>query len=550
MTSALPETLSKMVSCEVCDAKVTSHKILKAHIKNKHNNENKTNSSSKASCDVCDYETPNKASLSLHKRKEHRDSDKKTEDKKEEKVKVESRLKDIHKVTPHPAKKRKSLEKIAKIDIKPKSKTLEELVGIEKKKDRTPLEEAFIWLCEDCKVSFPNKQGLEEHMEEKHRHESMKTLYSCSECPMTFSSEDEMREHCNFAQCNLATKSTDPTELPEQNIPHETTEPSNTTTTPKPINNLESTTHPEPLKLSKPEPSTKCDLCDRIFNSYVGLCTHKRFKHGAQKRKKYECDSCEVRLVSGPALVEHMKSKHGKEEELSVKCSPPQKKIKEDSEARVLLENRVATLEEYCRRLESLLREKDEGASKTKVPDKIAQDETQEEEFKLVRRRRNKQQQTVIDMNVSEAVSEAIEPHPCKNCTGVFETETELRNHENKYHKEEEEEEDAEESSWTCTGCDFQSNVMEDFAKHCIETGHENCHHDSKCKTCKQTFPTYDAVIEHRRVEHPSTKKCKDFRNCPKGDTCLYIHEEQNMEVETVNPETTQTPENPVTPQV
>jgi len=38
----------------------------------------------------------------------------------------------------------------------------------------------------------------------------------------------------------------------------------------------------------------------------------------------------------------------------------------------------------------------------------------------------------------------------------------------------------------------------------------------------------------HRRVEHPSTLKCKYYPKCTWGEKCLYVHEEEdNMEVGT-----------------
>ena len=42
-------------------------------------------------------------------------------------------------------------------------------------------------------------------------------------------------------------------------------------------------------------------------------------------------------------------------------------------------------------------------------------------------------------------------------------------------------------------------------------------------------------MIDHRRVKHPSNKKCKWFPDCERGESCLYIHTSgvNNIENET-----------------
>ena len=40
-------------------------------------------------------------------------------------------------------------------------------------------------------------------------------------------------------------------------------------------------------------------------------------------------------------------------------------------------------------------------------------------------------------------------------------------------------------------------------------------------------------MIEHRRINHPSTKKCNNFPNCERGDRCLYVHEGNSDNIET-----------------
>ena len=48
--------------------------------------------------------------------------------------------------------------------------------------------------------------------------------------------------------------------------------------------------------------------------------------------------------------------------------------------------------------------------------------------------------------------------------------------------------------------------------------------HIITCYTCKDTFRSFSGVIEHRRENHPSTRKCNNFPECVNRDKCLYIH--------------------------
>ena len=52
------------------------------------------------------------------------------------------------------------------------------------------------------------------------------------------------------------------------------------------------------------------------------------------------------------------------------------------------------------------------------------------------------------------------------------------------------------------------------------------------CYTCKKLFKTFSDMIEHRRIKHPSTKKCNNFPNCERGDRCLYIHEGTSEDIQ------------------
>ena len=48
-------------------------------------------------------------------------------------------------------------------------------------------------------------------------------------------------------------------------------------------------------------------------------------------------------------------------------------------------------------------------------------------------------------------------------------------------------------------------------------------------------FDGFYNLMDHRKVVHPSNKKCKNFpTNCTFGDECCYVHHEQ-MEIDQIN---------------
>ena len=72
---------------------------------------------------------------------------------------------------------------------------------------------------------------------------------------------------------------------------------------------------------------------------------------------------------------------------------------------------------------------------------------------------------------------------------------------------------------WDSNECSFQAEEEFRLVRHIIEA------HRITCYTCKDTFISFSEMIEHRRVNHPSTKKCNTFPECVNGDRCLYTHE-------------------------
>ena len=80
-----------------------------------------------------------------------------------------------------------------------------------------------------------------------------------------------------------------------------------------------------------------------------------------------------------------------------------------------------------------------------------------------------------------------------------------------------------------CEECSFTTDNKKRLEIHIKEK------HRITCFTCKDTFRTFSEMIEHRRLNHPSTKKCANFPNCERGEQCLYRHEDATNDINIVN---------------
>ena len=94
-------------------------------------------------------------------------------------------------------------------------------------------------------------------------------------------------------------------------------------------------------------------------------------------------------------------------------------------------------------------------------------------------------------------------------------------------------------NQWNCQECDFQASTREILLKHCkIAVGHQPSMGQKQrlgqtgvmeCYTCKSEFRTYHDLMNHRKQEHPSHKKCRYYvkRECVfSSDECWYLHED------------------------
>ena len=52
-----------------------------------------------------------------------------------------------------------------------------------------------------------------------------------------------------------------------------------------------------------------------------------------------------------------------------------------------------------------------------------------------------------------------------------------------------------------------------------------------KCRNCPEKFFRKKDLMNHRVVEQPSTRKCRKFPNCDKGNACWYVHPKDSMDI-------------------
>ena len=88
--------------------------------------------------------------------------------------------------------------------------------------------------------------------------------------------------------------------------------------------------------------------------------------------------------------------------------------------------------------------------------------------------------------------------------------------------------------NWDCEECSYQTT------EETLLKDHVKSMHRITCFTCQEMFKSFSKMIEHRRMNHPSNKKCNKFPNCERGDRCLYKHE---GEIESVQTHTNNTQE-------
>ena len=119
----------------------------------------------------------------------------------------------------------------------------------------------------------------------------------------------------------------------------------------------------------------------------------------------------------------------------------------------------------------------------------------------------------------------------CNKCKEDFETQIVYNIHMKTKHS----------TQWNCNQCAFQASTRDILMKHCKLTPG---HHPTKqrlgqagvmeCYTCKGEFRSYHDLMNQRKEENPSHKKCRYFLKgeCHfSSDECWYLHENKHEEI-------------------
>ena len=138
--------------------------------------------------------------------------------------------------------------------------------------------------------------------------------------------------------------------------------------------------------------------------------------------------------------------------------------------------------------------------------------------------------------NESQAEKHTLDKHEaskviCDYCSEIFRSQPDLEEHIKSNHVTEMNNE------WNCYDCPYQANVAAHLMNHLKLTSHQPSPaiknrkalflEYKQCYTCKQEFDGYRNLMNHRKVNHPSTRKCRDFpQNCKWGTECWYVNNE------------------------
>ena len=113
----------------------------------------------------------------------------------------------------------------------------------------------------------------------------------------------------------------------------------------------------------------------------------------------------------------------------------------------------------------------------------------------------------------------------CSKCDDKFLTKKELSSHIERDHKKSFA---GANKDYNCNDCFLQFENSLQLKKHAERTMHTPNEHDEKCFTCEKLFPSYRQLMNHRKSEHPSNKKCRYFLQdqCKFNENvCWYSHE-------------------------
>ena len=121
----------------------------------------------------------------------------------------------------------------------------------------------------------------------------------------------------------------------------------------------------------------------------------------------------------------------------------------------------------------------------------------------------------------------------CDSCADEFTTKVDLEKHIDEAHSNKNKVEE-----WNCKDCPFQATSPPELMNHLKLTGHQPSQdmlskrklykEYKQCYTCEMEFDGYWNLMNHRKVAHPSNRKCRNFPdNCNFGSECWYVHDEK-----------------------
>ena len=125
----------------------------------------------------------------------------------------------------------------------------------------------------------------------------------------------------------------------------------------------------------------------------------------------------------------------------------------------------------------------------------------------------------------------------CEHCDEEFSRSKQLQRHMISVHDARTDKE------LNCNDCDFQGNNEAQLAKHLHETQHAPSPRIStkvrlvtiQCFTCDKQFSSKWNLMEHRKIDHPSNKICRDYKkgSCKRNnEDCWYVHKTGDPEVD------------------
>ena len=115
--------------------------------------------------------------------------------------------------------------------------------------------------------------------------------------------------------------------------------------------------------------------------------------------------------------------------------------------------------------------------------------------------------------------------HKCETCDKAFISKSEFDVHQKTKHIVDMKKKS---KQYNCEDCPFQGENGLELKRHISRTQHTPSDYVEECYTCKKEFNSYFLLMNHRKLEHPSTKTCRFFlkKACIfVADECWYKHQ-------------------------